>query len=70
MSVSHSFIHSFIHSFYASLLFDPFLASGAMVDETQDQQQVGGAVVAPGGGSAEPPKKIPRGVVLGPDGKP
>ncbi|KAJ4317959.1 Flavin-linked sulfhydryl oxidase of the mitochondrial IMS [Fusarium piperis] len=30
----------------------------------------GAMAPAQGGGSAEPPKRIPRGVVLGPDGKP
>ncbi|KAF4468959.1 augmenter of liver regeneration [Fusarium albosuccineum] len=54
-----------------------------MADEpNKDQQQPsssaaaaaappgGTPVPAPGGGSAEPPKRIPKGVVLGPDGKP
>ncbi|KAF7545957.1 hypothetical protein G7046_g9448 [Stylonectria norvegica] len=49
-----------------------------MADDSSDQP-TGGAATAPAsaatpapvpGGSAEPPKKIPRGVVLGPDGKP
>ncbi|KAF4978411.1 hypothetical protein FZEAL_5202 [Fusarium zealandicum] len=47
-----------------------------MADEPKDQQQQpsatapGAPAPAQGGGSAEAPKKIPRGVVLGPDGKP
>lgn len=54
-------------------------SSGAMADSSRDQDTATGpaaaaATAAPvpavGGGSAEPPKKIPKGVVLGPDGKP
>ncbi|KAH6890969.1 ERV/ALR sulfhydryl oxidase domain-containing protein [Thelonectria olida] len=47
-----------------------------MADDKDQQQSGSGVVATPGapapasGGSAESPKRIPRGVVLGPDGKP
>jgi hypothetical protein len=53
---------------------------GAMAEEPRDTRDdkssavtsaaPGALAPAQGGGSAEPPKRIPRGVVLGPDGKP
>jgi len=43
-----------------------------MSSDPNDQQQAAApaAPVSSVGGSAEPPKRIPKGVVLGPDGKP
>jgi hypothetical protein len=52
----------------SSTLFDLYIFAEEMADDTRDTNHYGTASATAGPGA--PPKKLPRGIVLGKDGKP